>query len=130
MFRRVWVSQEFALARELSLLIGHHAFDPDFLSTVMNRLVWQEPSKRHSVTYDAYLVNHLNLLHPFVAFRTMYHLRNKRLCPRKDPLQRRAVLGAPVVISPDQFECDTRYYGHQEIKSKSSSIYRVIRSLD
>lgn len=98
-FRRVWVSQEFALARELSLLIGHHAFDPDFLSTVMNRLVWQEPSKRYSVAYDVYLVN-------------------------------RAVLGAPVVISPDQFECDTRYYGHQEIKSKSSSIYRVIRSLD
>lgn len=61
-FRRVWVSQEFALARELSLLIGHHAFDPDFLSTVMNRLVWQEPSKRHSVAYDVYLVNHFSLL--------------------------------------------------------------------
>ena len=43
---------------------------PGFLSTVINRLVWQEPSNRCSVIHDAYLVNPFNLLHPFVALST------------------------------------------------------------
>ena len=69
-FRRAWVTQECALARELSLLIGHQEVGPGFLSTVINRLVWQEPSNRCSVIHDAYLVNPFNLLHPFVALST------------------------------------------------------------
>ena len=37
-FKRVWVVQEFVLAKQVTMLVGHQEFDPEFINNVFDRL--------------------------------------------------------------------------------------------
>lgn len=78
-FTRVWVVQEFVLAKHVTMMVGRAKFPSDFLIRVLERVMWHLNTLTAAVQWDPmYAVNFHQITKSFHAFEYMCEMRFKR----------------------------------------------------